>query len=229
MHSTVIAQDFEIFIGLPFGYDPTKSYPLVVVLDADVMFGLITHYAQLIAFEPTETPCITVGVGYGGFNQWLQGRNRVYHPAKDGQANAGAEGYLSFLETELLLFVFEHYSVNQSQKILYGHSSGGLFAVYAALTNPALFSSIIATSPSLEWQDEEFSKHIQLAEKETLPNLYISASKLETRTMASINKLIENQPFETGRFEYQIFDSQTHMGVIPEAYEQAIKWVFESK
>ena len=225
LHSEVLSENIAIFVGLPFNYDPLKSYPIVVVLDADVMFGLVTQYSQLTAFEPSSVSYITIGVGYGGFNKWLKGRNRDYHPAKENQSNKGAKSYLSFLEKELLPLVENKYKVDESRKILYGHSSAGLFSVYTALNKPALFSSIIASSPSLEWQERYFVENMKAVDPKRLPKLYISVSNLEEKTLNSIQAFKKKQQFEQNRFKYELFENQSHMGVIPSAYAAGINWI----
>jgi hypothetical protein len=40
------------------------------------------------------------------------------------------------------------------ENILYGHSLGGLFAMYVLLTEPQLFSSYLAVDPSFWWDDD---------------------------------------------------------------------------
>jgi pimeloyl-ACP methyl ester carboxylesterase len=80
----------------------------------------------------------------------LEGRDGV---VREFPTSGGASRFLDFLETELLPWVDAHYRT-QPYRLLAGHSFGGLFALNAFLTRPALFQSVLAVSPTLRWDQE---------------------------------------------------------------------------
>jgi hypothetical protein len=67
--------------------------------------------------------------------------------------SGGAADYLEHLEQELLPFIDTNFRT--SGRILAGWSFGGLFAFYAFLEKPSLFSAYITISPSLWWNGQE--------------------------------------------------------------------------
>jgi len=67
--------------------------------------------------------------------------------------SGGADKFLKFIGTELIPDVEKRYRV-QPYRILAGHSFGGLFVIHAMLSQPDLFNSYIAVSPSLQWDDQ---------------------------------------------------------------------------
>ena len=48
--------------------------------------------------------------------------------------------------------------MNPDQQSLFGHSFGGLFAIHTLYARPGAFHSIIAASPSLEWNEQGILK-----------------------------------------------------------------------
>lgn len=61
----------------------------------------------------------------------------------------GASTFLKVIETEILPGVAAHYRVDQSQRMLFGHSAGGTFAAYVLLNRPDLFTDYIIASAGL--------------------------------------------------------------------------------
>ncbi|MFC3216819.1 alpha/beta hydrolase [Comamonas sp. JC664] len=48
----------------------------------------------------------------------------------------------------------QRYPVNLERQSLFGHSFGGLFALYALYERPQAFEAIVAASPSMEWNGQ---------------------------------------------------------------------------
>ncbi len=67
--------------------------------------------------------------------------------------SGGASRFLDFFEKELFPYVDSHYRT-QPYRLLAGHSFGGLFALNALFTRPAMFEAVIAVGPSLRWDDD---------------------------------------------------------------------------
>jgi len=71
-----------------------------------------------------------------------------------GPTSGGAGKYLQFMETELFPYTEKQYRTS-SQRILYAHSIGGAFCLYALLSKPAMFQTVIASSPWFIYDKEE--------------------------------------------------------------------------
>ncbi len=77
----------------------------------------------------------------------------------DVQGSGGSEQFRTFLKTELMPWVGNHYRTAE-YRVLAGHSFGGLFAIDAFAAEPDLFNAYIAASPSLWWDEEALVKQI---------------------------------------------------------------------
>jgi uncharacterized protein len=73
------------------------------------------------------------------------GMQQFLHFAANGQANR----FLAFIETELHPEIMRRYRIDGGDVALYGHSQGGLFALWAFASGCSLFSAYGAASPAL--------------------------------------------------------------------------------
>lgn len=64
----------------------------------------------------------------------------------------GAENFLAFFRDEAIPFITERYKTG-NYRVLFGHSFGANFDLYAFINDPTVFQGYIATSPSI-WYDE---------------------------------------------------------------------------
>lgn len=149
------------------GPEPEGGYPVFTLLDGDTLFpvaAMAAHAMMTRTGENGVTPMLLVGVGYG-HDGWLDTDARVEDytpPVADGSASHDARGrrqggagrFLRFLREELQPAMAERFSVNPQRQALFGHSFGGLFALYTLFNQPDAFQTYIASSPSLWWHDE---------------------------------------------------------------------------
>src|SRR5258708_3790449 len=70
LHSTIVDQEFQISVALPWEYSahPGKKYPVIYVLDAHMHFGMVTQILRQMSVEVPfchQVPhAIIVGIGY---------------------------------------------------------------------------------------------------------------------------------------------------------------------
>ena len=185
--SEVVDDEFKIQVSLPFGYDASqKNYPVIYVLDANVTFGMVRDIQNLISFEPANPAAIVVGIGYRSLNEWFQKRARDFmgKPVTSAPGSGGADKFLSFLKKELIPEINKRFRVNNT-KTIYGHSSAALFCLYSLFKNPSLFNNYIATSPSVD-EDENYTIDLEKNFKEGAllsgRRIYISYGDAEKET-----------------------------------------------
>jgi hypothetical protein len=79
-------------------------------------------------------------------------RDRDLLPTRNEQSKLGgsADTLISFMKEELFPFVEKNYRTSPF-RILAGASFGGVFVMHAFLTDPKLFNSYLAVSPSMWW------------------------------------------------------------------------------
>lgn len=147
---------YHIMVSKPQGEVPyTGGYPVVYVLDGNAYFPAF-HAAKQT--QAALQKAIVVGIGYPD-EQALNFLRRSYDfsppaPADQNEPpQGGQDELLDFIEQQLMPAVAERYPVDPHQQSLFGHSFGGMFAVYALFQRPALFDHVVAVSPSLWWRD----------------------------------------------------------------------------
>jgi predicted alpha/beta superfamily hydrolase len=185
IYSQIIGEERRLQIQLPPEYKPgsDQRYAVLYLLDGEwnaELFQQVQAWSRQWGYTP---PIIMVGV----VNSYPKGVNQRFRDltptgaGQEGAAGGGAGGagggpkLLSFLKNELIPYINKTYPSNGSN-ILWGHSLGGLFVLYALLTEPQLFDSYIAADPSI-WWDNKFLIHYasgRLRYIMTIKSLYIT-------------------------------------------------------
>ncbi len=173
---------FRLSVYVPLNYDSTrKPYPVVFALDGDASFDeLVTKYCVEAKVE-----AIVVGIGYGlSQRQRRSYRIRDLTPDEnqDLPESGGGTQFLEILKNDILPFVESRYHTRKGGRILAGHSLGGLFTLWVALTETKLFGGYIAISPSLSVSDIGSSWHQTGTVGATPIKLYISVGAKEDST-----------------------------------------------
>ena len=199
--SNTVNDRFKVDVKLPDTYyDSTKTYPVLIVLDGDLLFPIslgATHYLESGNHLPEM---IIVGIGYGAF-EWFNGNNRsrdyTAHPTEGRPYEGGAEVFLEFLKDELIPHLSHKFRIDESRLVLMGHSLGGQFVVNAFLSEPSLFKGYIASSPNIAmWQDYFWNTLEVNREKinQTSNKIFISVGEKEVKEiyLQPIDQLVNN-------------------------------------
>jgi predicted alpha/beta superfamily hydrolase len=98
----------------------------------------------------------------------------------------GAQSFLEFIETVVRPSVWERFpNIKAGREALFGHSYGGLFALYVLFAKDCLFDCVIASSPSMEYGNDFILTREQAFRAETpkpdskLPTLMLFFGSLE--------------------------------------------------
>src|ERR1035437_1715044 len=147
--------------------DSNARYDVLYLLDGNWNTGMINEIqGHMHRWEFTPS-LIIVGIDNKIINNVNQ-RDRDLTPThlKGSSIAGGGPKFLSFLKEELVPYINKTYPTNGNNTLL-GHSYGGLFAMYAFLSEPVLFKSCIAEDPSFWWDNGYIPKLV--AEK--LPSI----------------------------------------------------------
>lgn len=138
LHSEVMDEERTMLISLPDGYDNTAEYyPVLYVLDGGVQAMIEARAAVQMSKYSYCPDMIIVAIENTV-------RNRDMLPGTDA-----APKFLKFITEELFSYMKKEYRVDDSQRILYGGSNAGLFAIFSLLDNPDNFAAYIASSPTI--------------------------------------------------------------------------------
>ncbi|MEQ8423516.1 MAG: alpha/beta hydrolase-fold protein [Cyclobacteriaceae bacterium] len=235
IHSAILGDSLDIIVKTPLGYDQSQlNYPLLLALDADGSFGMATDIPTLLLFEGGAKRVVVAGISYRSFDKWLARRERDLTPTRDPQKpeSGGASLFLESIHREIIPAIESKFRVGQSDRILYGHSYGGLFGLFVLFKSSDLFSTYILTSPSVDWHSEStlaiedtFSKE----NKELASTVFISVGGKEDdikRPLSNLVNQIKSRNYKSLNLHFEEIPGETHMGSMASAYTKALRWIF---
>lgn len=159
--SKVLNEERTINIYFPAGYDATKAYPVIYLLDGSQNEDFI-HIAGLLQYGNYEwvnivSKSILVGIANVDRRRDFTYPTTIEKDKNDYPTTGESEKFISFLESELLPFVESKYKTTRSKTII-GQSLGGLLATEILYKKPTLFTNYIIISPSIWWDNESLFK-----------------------------------------------------------------------
>ena len=151
----------RLFLAVPRAPAPERGWPILYLLDGNAAFDFLT--TALLEGAPG---LIVAGIGYDTDKQFARS-HRIFDyspPVAPGAAPrpdphhperraGGAEAYLARLTGGIRAEVEHGLLVDPARRTLWGHSFGGLFTLFTALTRPDSFARFAAISPSVWWDE----------------------------------------------------------------------------
>ncbi|OGN74855.1 MAG: hypothetical protein A2X25_15515 [Chloroflexi bacterium GWB2_49_20] len=232
---------------------PLTAWPVVYLTDANWYFGMVTDIVRSMAWCGRTTDAIIVGIGYPEeeslretWRKGVAGRTQDLTPMHSEKSdkynsewlqldvNTGGGGkFYKFIKQELIPLIDQEYRTDPAKRILAGHSHGGLFSMFAMFQEPGLFSSYIASSPSLNFADNSmFTLESEFAKKhKSLPaQIYLSAGELEEGAdttdltdMYRFAALLESRKYKGFSLTKQVFLDNNHCEVPALAFQAGLK------
>jgi predicted alpha/beta superfamily hydrolase len=239
IHSDILNEERAYWISLPDSYydesSSYKSYPVLVVLDGNIHFNVISsmvNYMSSDLYRNRKIPEMIV-VGIQNVD-----RRRDCTPDKIITVRAnntgGGEKFLDFLENELLTLLDQKYRTT-SYRLLYGHSLGGLLATHTYMKEKTSFNSFIAVDPSFgTWDSETMDKKLDaLTEHSFNRFIYIATANWGKRNIRNrdrhvrlyeaLNSKCKNEL--PAKLEY--FENENHSSVPIIAFHNGISAIFK--
>jgi predicted alpha/beta superfamily hydrolase len=191
------------------------------------LFPFIHNFARHENYVPPVIIVVIPNTYIDNANQ----RDRDFLPVHvdDNAISGGADNFLSFLKHELIPYIDKTYPTN-GISTLYGHSYGGLFAGYALITEPQLFTSYLATDPPFGWNNDYVIK--LAAEKlENLPPdkiLWIAGIESTYRNMGidRMDSVLKLKAPESLKWKIGLFPNEKHNSVRLKAMYDGIKFSY---
>ena len=140
--------------------DTNEKYDVLYVTDGEWNMKIISPIYQYLADKWLIPKNIIVSIPHNNL-QGINLRERDLIPPHDNDSLAGrADNFLSYLKNELIPYVNKTYPTT-GKNTLIGHSLGGLFTMFALLTEPRSFESYIAADPAF-WGDNYYINKIAI-------------------------------------------------------------------
>ena len=155
--SQINGRAYRIFVSTPENYQPTLAYPVLYVLDGNWYFPSVNLCRTSSILRDSG---IVVGIGYptDDFDEIDQARTFDLMPSPVWNTYTGGGGldaFLRVIEEEVKPFVMTRYRVDSAKQSLFGCSAGGLAVLRSLFLNPERFSTYIAGSPAICWNNRE--------------------------------------------------------------------------
>jgi predicted alpha/beta superfamily hydrolase len=238
VESEIVGRSYHVYVLLPDGYGASvdTEYPTIYVLDGGALFPLFSAYYRYLSFGEEVPDVIIVGVSYAG-NTFEGGNFRSTDytaPSSERDHWGGAPKFQKFLSDELTPFVENNYRSRGDRRVIYGHSIGGQFVLYTALTQPDLFWGHIASNPALHRNLPFFLKeHAEPAANSGQSKLFVGEGTLDdARYRVPSQKWIEhwtNRDDKPWQLKTMDLDGHSHMSAPPASFREGMMWLFSTE
>jgi len=229
IYSSILKEQRSIKIQLPETYKPgsTDIYEVIYVTDgewATDLFSFIYKFAQGENYVP---PAIIVGIPNKYIDKANQ-RDRDFLPVHvpEPAISGGADNFLSFIKNELIPYVDKKYPTNGTNSV-YGHSYGGVFVLYALLTEPQVFESYYATDPPFRWNSDYLIKMAN-EKLDHLPSdkSFWIAGRSENQDIGHLDSLLQLKAPRKLHWKGVTYPNEKHNSVRLKAMYDGIKFVY---
>lgn len=215
INSKILNEEKEIYIGLPENFNDSTRYPLVLVLEGEILFETIAPMTRLAATVGEIPECVVVGIP-------LNNRHLDYAPKLSSHPESGhADTMLEFFRSELFPFLELEYHCSET-RIIWAHSGlAGIFCTYVLIGEDSQFSGIISSSPNLRFMQADY-----LSKEDAFENIsrkgklfyYLSFGSAEAESymgkmynqVKELAARLEAEAPENLTWKYQMNENKTH-------------------
>jgi len=241
---------YRIFVSYPAGEPPADGYPVLYVLDGNASFASFAE-TRRIQERYDIGKAIVVGVGYPTDLAYDTRRLNDYTPPLLNPPppqwrklahykSGGRDVFLDFLTGTLRAEIGRRYQIDLNRQSLFGHSLGGLLALHALYTRPQAFQSIVAASPSLDWNEQGVLRE----EREFTARLTSGKVGKTSRLLVVVGgRDVDDDPYPAEAFAHRLdllsiyglrtrfrrYEEEGHMSVPARAVTDTLRFVFEAR
>lgn len=237
LSSTATGRDYDLYIRLPNEYEkyPKVKYPVLYLLDAQWDFKMLDSIYGGLEYDEFVPEMIIVGITYSGedadYNA-LRAMDLSPIPDPSIKGTGDAPKFFAFLKEQLIPFIESNYQTDPTRRVLMGSSFGGLFTMYAMLTEPALFSGYVASSPYVVYGNRyAFQQEAEYAKSHTdLPvKLFISVGETEglKQPVQMFMDELNGRNYTGLDLETRVLEDEGHSSNKPESYNRGLRFVFQ--
>ena len=233
-------KDYRMWVQLPEGYDLSKKYATIYVLDPDdeaeggnSNFTYVAKLCQKISKEMNKQNVIVVGIRHGDY------REIDYTPTKytttGFSGEGGSEKFVNFIKKELFVRIQNDFRADTSRakRVIIGHSLGGLCGAYMFTKHNEAFGNYLLLSPSLIYDDEiilQYEQETRASIKAKKQLVYFGVGGTEANMVPPIDLLNQRiaKYYSDSRTELYINPGKGHNSSKDENIEKALKFYFKN-
>lgn len=225
--SNLLGTTREITIGLPASYanNPTKRYPILVVLDGEYLFDAFSGAINYGAYWDDLPETIIVGIHQNG-----QRESDCSFDPVSGLPSKKATQFFDFISSELLPYIEKKYRTAPF-RIITGHDvTAGFLNFFLYKDNP-IFNAYISLSPELAPQMETRIPQRLATSKQSIFYYQSVADgdlkqlKEPIETLDQNIKLIANEALN---YRFDSFNNTTHYSMVLYSVPNALYQIFDS-
>lgn len=265
------ALPYRVFVYTPPGDAPEAGWPVLYMLDGNAVFATAIDAVRAQASYPRGTNVthgMVVAIGYPtdeAYDPWRRSWDlspppgQAYPPFHEGGPEVrtgGGEAFLRFIEDGLKPLLEARFPIDRGRQTLFGHSFGGLFALYALFRRPATFRIWVAASPAIYWEDTVIARSRDAMSpgdwRGFTGRVLLSAGEYETAELAPFQRNRDDTESRrehltkirtlglardwageinalAGRSDaarFEIYAGENHMSVLPVAVNRAVQAAF---
>ena len=232
--SKIIYEEFASFkleetrrlkIQLPRDYEANieKSYPIVVVLDANYLFEPVAGNVDYFGYWEDMPEAIVVGI--------MQGDKRYEDCSYDDSnfmPDEKGAAFFEFIGLELLPYIDANYRTAKFT-IAVGHDFTASYINYYLFKDPPLFNGYICLSPDLApMMDERLPQRIPNIQQKLF--YYLATGTDDIKDLMEISVALDKSlaPLKNDTFTYYFdnFEGATHYSLVARAIPSALEKIF---
>lgn len=223
--SSKLGETRQLKIQLPRDYDENveKSYPIVVVLDANYLFEPVAGNVDYFSYWEDMPESIVVGI--------MQGDKRYddcSYDDKNFMPDETGANFFEFIGLELLPYIDATYRTAKFT-ISVGHDFTASFINYYLFKDPPLFNGYISLSPDLApLMDERLPERIPAIESKIF--YYLATGTDDIKDLMEIAESLDKslEPLKSNNFSYFFdnFEGATHYSLVARALPSALEKMF---
>ena len=235
LHAPQTGTDYLIALETPAASE-SGPYPAVVFLDGDDQFRFAVEAYRALRAERAVPPLVLAGVGYGAsYLKPANKRVRDYTPTAIATeaGSGGADAFRCFLTDTLWPELARRAPLRDDVRGLAGHSLGSLIVVHALLQRKPFFNRLLASAPSLWWDNRALLCHAQNLQRTgvALPaKIFLSVGEEDSASMTGDLTLLEDQlaalPFPELEVISRRHPRRNHFNVLPDAFGAGLAALF---
>lgn len=227
--------EYQLYIHAP-ARPPAGGLPAVLFLDGDDQFEAAVSAYRSARRARRVPPLLLAGIGYGAsYTRPGNRRVRDYTPTAmpTEHGSGGADDFLGFLRETLWPDLIRRFAVRDDVRGIGGHSLGSLFVVHAGFQRRPFFNRLLASAPSLWWDDRAVLRAIARRQEtgaELPARLFLSVGTEDTPSMTGDLALLEGQlaggPLPRLEIVTRRFTGRDHYNVLGDAFRAGLEALY---